>query len=64
MAGNARVRTGRYNELRLDKERSGEKIDGVSALVMGITRVLAQPTAPQSPYDVPSESFDPQSVWI
>ena len=62
MAGNAQVRTGRYGELRLDKERSGDKVDGISALSMALSRIIAQPVAKPSIYDV--ENFDPNSVWL
>lgn len=40
MASNSVVREGRYKELRLDKEKSSEKIDGISALVMAISRLI------------------------
>jgi phage terminase large subunit-like protein len=62
MAGNAQVRTGRHGELRLDKERSADKVDGVAALTMAISRVIAQPVAAPSVYDDPN--FDPQSAWL
>ena len=43
MASNAVVREGRNKELRLDKEKSSEKIDGIAALVMAIARIIVQP---------------------
>lgn len=43
MASNAVVREGRNKELRLDKEKSSEKIDGIAALVMAIARLIVQP---------------------
>lgn len=48
MASNTVVREGRNKEIRMDKEKSSEKIDGVSALVMAADRVVRQPvhTAP------------------
>ncbi len=41
MAGNAMVKHGREGLIRLDKERSGEKIDGISAVVMAVARMIA-----------------------
>jgi phage terminase large subunit-like protein len=62
MAGNAQVRTGRNGELRLDKERSAEKIDGVSALAMAVSRVVAQPLPTGSIYDDPN--FTPDMAFL
>jgi phage terminase large subunit-like protein len=62
MASNAQVRTGWNGELRLDKERSADKIDGIAALTMAFSRVLAQPVKQASVYDDPD--FDPRSVWL
>jgi phage terminase large subunit-like protein len=62
MAGNAQVRTGRNGELRLDKERSADKVDGIAALAMALSRVLAQPVPARSIFD--AENFDPASVWL
>src|SRR3989442_4376339 len=41
MASNAVVRHGMRGEIRLDKEKSGDKIDGIAALVMALSRALA-----------------------
>jgi phage terminase large subunit-like protein len=46
MASHAVVRHGRLGEQRLDKESAGEKIDGISAAVMMLDRVVRQPKAP------------------
>jgi len=46
MASHLVVRHGRLGEQRLDKEAAGEKIDGISALVMMLDRVVRQPPAP------------------
>lgn len=40
MADNAVTRTGRDKELRLDKEKARDKMDGVAALVMAADRVV------------------------
>lgn len=42
MAGNAEARHGRDGQLRLDKDESGEKIDGIMALVIAIDRWLVK----------------------
>ena len=62
MAANSQVRTGRYGEWRLDKERSSDKIDGVSAVTMALTRIIAQPAASSSFYE--SEHFSPTDAWV
>jgi phage terminase large subunit-like protein len=46
MADNAVVVTGRYGEQRIDKTRAKEKIDGISALSMGNSRVIVLSDAP------------------
>lgn len=51
MASNAVVRHGLRGEIRLDKERSAEKIDGISALSMAISRAIAEPQDPPSVYE-------------
>jgi phage terminase large subunit-like protein len=43
MAGNMVVRQGQQGELRPDKERATEKIDGIVALAMALERVIRQP---------------------
>ena len=43
MASNVVVRHGRCGEVRLDKERAPEKIDGFAALVMAFDRVVRRP---------------------
>jgi len=43
MASNAVVREGRNKELRLDKDKASEKIDGIAAVVMAIARIIVQP---------------------
>jgi len=62
MAGNTQVRTGRNGEIRVDKERSSEKVDGVSALTMAMTCVVAQPVKEPNFYESPD--FDPARAWI
>jgi phage terminase large subunit-like protein len=42
MASNALVRHGMRGEIRLDKETSGDKIDGIAALAMALSRAIAQ----------------------
>jgi phage terminase large subunit-like protein len=43
MMDNTVLRTGRYKQVRLDKDAAREKIDGPSALVMANARRIAQP---------------------
>jgi phage terminase large subunit-like protein len=43
MMDNTVLRTGRYKQVRLDKDAAKEKIDGPSALVMANARRIAQP---------------------
>ena len=46
MAGNLVTRTGRYGEIRPDKDASGQnKIDGIVAVIMALARAIAQPEA-------------------
>lgn len=52
MAANAVTREGRNKELRLDKERSSEKIDGIAALVMAIDRVVRKPVEKPPDYQM------------
>jgi phage terminase large subunit-like protein len=40
MAGNAVVRHGMRGEIRLDKEKSSEKVDGIAALAMALSRAI------------------------
>jgi phage terminase large subunit-like protein len=49
MAANAVVRHGPLKQLRLDKERSADKIDGIAALAMVLGWIILQPP------DVPAE---------
>lgn len=42
MASNAVVRHGLRGEVRLDKEKSAEKIDGIAALAMAISRAIVE----------------------
>lgn len=50
MMGNLVVRTGRYQEVRPDKSESAEKIDGVVAVLMGLSRSIAEPETEASVY--------------
>lgn len=50
MADNTVTREGRNKELRLDKEQSREKIDGISALVMALSRYIHQEPRPEPQY--------------
>lgn len=47
MADNTVVVTGRQGELRLDKIRSKDKIDGIAALVMAAARTLRETSEPE-----------------
>ena len=51
MAANLTIRTGRYQEIRPDKQAATDKIDGIVALIMALQRAIAQPTATQSVYE-------------
>jgi phage terminase large subunit-like protein len=42
MASNAVVRHGMRGEIRLDKEKSGDKVDGIAALAMAVSRAIVQ----------------------
>jgi phage terminase large subunit-like protein len=42
MASNVVVKHGRNQEMRIDKDKATEKIDGIAALVMALSRALAQ----------------------
>jgi phage terminase large subunit-like protein len=42
MASNAVVRHGMRGEIRLDKEKSGDKVDGIAALTMALSRAMVQ----------------------
>lgn len=50
MAGNVEGRHGRDGQIRIDKETSGDKIDGISALVMALSRAIVQPVKSESVY--------------
>lgn len=50
MADNAVVRVGRNKEIRLDKDASKEKIDGISALITAARLVIAKPVDPPFRY--------------
>jgi phage terminase large subunit-like protein len=47
MADNSVVVPGRQGELRLDKQRSKDKIDGIAALTMATSRTLGETKAPE-----------------
>jgi phage terminase large subunit-like protein len=47
MADNTVVTTGRNNEVRLDKQRAKDKIDGIAALVMAASRAIVQTPGPE-----------------
>lgn len=51
MADNTVVRHGRNKEVRLDKDASNEKIDGIAALAMAISRAIVEPIEPPSVYE-------------
>jgi phage terminase large subunit-like protein len=51
MAANAVVRHGRNKEIRLDKDAAKEKIDGIAALVMAMSRFIVQPAEAESIYE-------------
>jgi phage terminase large subunit-like protein len=51
MASNAVVRHGRDKQIRLDKEKSADKIDGMSALAMALARVVAREPGGGSVYE-------------
>jgi len=51
MMGNFVVRTGRYQEVRPDKQESAEKIDGVVAALMALSRSIAEPEHEASVYE-------------
>jgi len=42
MASHAVVRHGMRGEIRLDKEKSGDKVDGIAALSMALSRAIMQ----------------------
>lgn len=50
MASNAVVRHGMRGEVRLDKEKSGDKVDGIAALAMAVSRAIVQ-TSQRSVYE-------------
>jgi phage terminase large subunit-like protein len=50
MAGHALVRHGMRGEIRLDKDKAGDKIDGIAALAMALSRAMVQ-TSPVSIYE-------------
>ena len=47
MASNAVVRHGLRGEIRLDKEQSGDKVDGVAALAMAVSRAIVHQQRPE-----------------
>jgi phage terminase large subunit-like protein len=51
MAANAVVRHGRQKEIRLDKDAAKEKIDGIAALAMAMSRFIVQPAGTESIYE-------------
>jgi phage terminase large subunit-like protein len=50
MVSNVVLRHGTRGEVRLDKDEAGDKIDGVAALAMALTRALVNPV-PTSVYE-------------
>lgn len=46
MADNTVVRTGNQGELRIDKQRAKEKVDGIAALVMAASRAIVETPEP------------------
>ena len=43
MASNLVTRSGRYGEVRPDKDQAPDKIDGVVALIMALQRAIVEP---------------------
>ena len=43
MASNLVTRTGRYGEIRPDKDAAPDKVDGIVALIMGLQRAIVEP---------------------
>jgi phage terminase large subunit-like protein len=59
MAGNVEGKHGRDKQIRIDKEASGDKIDGISALVMAISRWIVE-----APDDNQSSHYDQRGVLV
>jgi phage terminase large subunit-like protein len=59
MASNVELRHGRDKQVRIDKEASGDKIDGISALVMAISRWIVE-----APDDNQSSYYDSRGVLV
>lgn len=59
MAGNVEGKHGRDKQIRIDKEASIDKIDGISALVMAISRWIAA-----KPDDEQSSHYDSRGVLV
>jgi phage terminase large subunit-like protein len=51
MASNVTIKHGPNTQIKPDKDNSGDKIDGVVALIMGIDMTMRQPTQEPSPYE-------------
>ena len=51
MMGNLVVKTGRFNEVRPDKQESSEKVDGVVAGLIALSRCISQPEDGVSVYE-------------
>jgi phage terminase large subunit-like protein len=51
MAGNVVTREGMKGDIRIDKESSPEKIDGIAALANAFDRIVRQPLEPKSVYE-------------
>ncbi len=51
MASNVAVKQDPAGNLKPDKQRSVERIDGIVALVMGLARAIVQPEEPRSVYE-------------
>ncbi len=60
MAANAVVRHGPNKQLRLDKEKAAEKIDGIAALASAIYLVVGQPADDSSEA---SKDFEERGLW-
>lgn len=63
MAGNYVVRHGTKGDVRPDKQKAGEKIDGQVALDMAIGRWIPQEMEQPSPYDGKSEDELAKMIW-
>jgi phage terminase large subunit-like protein len=60
MASNTVVRHGRNKEIRLDKDKSSEKIDGIAALTMAADRVIRTP----ADADAGATAYDDDGIFV